>query len=118
MVCFGVKNNAAKNIRKAIYTMIVNYRYMYMYIADLHSLGKKHAFLKIDALASCFMKFTMLRKIKIWKVVRSCNTSSYHTSIWDSILLCVDTDCFSVALYFTRERRLYLSQKNQRYIIQ
>ena len=35
---FWNENNAVKNIRKAIYTRIVNYRYMYMYIADLRSL--------------------------------------------------------------------------------
>ena len=40
----------------------------------------------------------------------SCDTSSYH--IWNRISLCVDTDFFfPVVLYFTRVRRLYLSQK-------
>ena len=57
----------------------------------------------------------MLRKNKIWKVVRSCDTSLYH--IWNRISLCVDTNFFSVVLYFTRARRLYLSQKNHWYII-
>ena len=66
-------------------------------------------------IASCFMIFTTLCKNKIWKVVRSCDTSSYH--IWNRISLCVDTDFFPVVLYFTRVRRLYLSQKNHWYII-
>ena len=57
----------------------------------------------------------MLCKNKIWKVVRSCDTSSYH--IWNHISLCVDTDFFSVVLYFTHVKCLYLSQKNHWYII-
>ena len=35
---FWSENNAVKNIRKVVYTRIVNCRYMYIYIADLRSL--------------------------------------------------------------------------------
>ena len=48
-------------------------------------------------------------------MVHSWNTSSYH--IWNHISLCEETNSFSVLLYFSSVKRLYLSQKNQRYII-
>ena len=64
------------------------------------------------------MILTMLRKKKFGKrlkVVHSWNTSSYH--IWNHISLCVETNSFSILLYFSSVKRLYLSQKNHMYII-
>ena len=60
------------------------------------------------------MIFTILRKNKIWKVVRSCDTSSYH--IWNRISLCVDTDFFfcRVVLH-SRETLVFEPEKSQVY---
>ena len=56
------------------------------------------------------MIFTMLHKNKIWKVVRSCDTSSYH--IWSRISVCVDTDFFPSFVFHPRETLVFEPEKS------